>query len=245
LPWLVMLIPSIAVLIRLCVVQLTTRAQSVINGGEPIAEFGYGYFVDAISTGLILIYILLIGFGAFSFSADRDSGVVRHLVIRSMSRRALVLAKFIALCCLAVLSVLLMLGTAIIVTIALWDLGPVVEDGFEIIGEQDILAEIKLGLQLALTPLPAALAFGVFVSVLSRSATQAVALAVGITLIIDLFKGTLGNVANYIFASFQPSLLDQSYLHDVSKIVRGFSDVLIDERVYQLNLWLPMNQPTA
>jgi len=46
-------------------------------------------------------------------------------------------------------------------------------------------------------------------------------------------------MANYLYASFQPSLIDQSYLQSVSRIVRGYSDVLIDDSVLQLNMWVP------
>ena len=45
----------------------------------------------------------------------------------------------------------------------------------------------------------------------------------------------LGDYAYYLYASFQPALIDQSYLQDVSRLVRGYSDVLIDDRVNQLN----------
>ena len=84
------------------------------------------------------------------------------------------------------------------------------------------------------------IAFGLLVSVLSQSATQAITTALGITLAIDIFKGLFGDFSHYIYASFQPSLIDQSYLQDVSRIVRGYSDVLIDDRVQQLNMWVPI-----
>ena len=93
---------------------------------------------------------------------------------------------------------------------------------------------------MAIIPIPASIAFGLFISVISQSATQAVTTALGITLAIDIFKATLGDFAYYLYATFQPSLLDQSYLQDVSRIVRGYSDVLVDERVQLLNIWTPL-----
>ena len=123
---------------------------------------------------------------------------------------------------------------------SLWDFGPVVEDGFELIGEEEIASEIKLGLELALLPLPAAIAFGVLVSVVANSATQAVVSALGLSLVLDVFKGMLGEYAYYLYATFQPSLLDQSYLQDVGRLVRGYSDVLVDERFLELNQWVPL-----
>ena len=91
-------------------------------------------------------------------------------------------------------------------------------------------------------PLPAALAFGMMISVLAQSATQAVTSALGVTLALDVFKGVLGDKAYYLYASFQPSLIDRSYLQDVSRLVRGYSDVLIDPRMLQLNEWVPWPQ---
>jgi hypothetical protein len=121
----------------------------------------------------------------------------------------------------------------------LWEFGPIVEDGFELISEAEIREEIVLGLLLAIVPIPPAIAFGLLISVSAHSTTQAITTALGITLAIDIFKSTLGDFSHYLYATFQPSLLDQSYLQDVSRIVRGFSDVLVDERVQQLNWWVP------
>ena len=52
----------------------------------------------------------------------------------------------------------------------------------------------------------------------------------------------LGDAARYLYASFQPSLIDQSYLQDVGRLVRGYSDVMIDPQVLSLNAWVPLPQ---
>lgn len=239
-PWLLAIIPAAAVFLRLLLVKLTGGAADGGNGPETVN--GYGYMVDGFVTGFTLLYLVFIAYAAYSFAVDRDLGVVRHLVIRRVSRRALLSAKLVLLHALALLAVAAVLLTSLLLTRLFWDLGPVVEDGFEIIDVQTIHQEIRLGLLLALLPLPACLALGLLVSVLARSATQAVALAVGFTLVVDIFKNVLGDAAHYFYASFQPSLIDQSYLSDVARIVRGYSDVLIDQSVYHLNLWVPLPQ---
>lgn len=241
-PWLLTALPAVAVVVRLLLVKLTVAGAATSGRGADSSATGYGYMVDGFSTGLTLLYIIFIAYAAYNFAVDRDHGVIRHLIIRRVSRRALLLAKFLVLNMLALLAVTTVLLTSLIVARLFWDLGPVVEDGFEIIGTAAIQEEIRMGLVLALLPLPAALALGVLLSVMARSATQAVAFAVGITLLADIFKGVLGTAANYFYATFQPSLMDQSYLGDVARIVRGYSDVLIDQSVYQLNLWVPIPQ---
>ena len=244
---LVVILPSLFILLQYLVVKLgetgSAARDSLLGQGsfdELISNNAWGHFVDGLNTGLTLLGLLLVAQAAYSFSMDRDSGALRHLLIRSSGRRAVVFAKLVHLHLLALLAILLLITTSYLASAALWEFGPVVEDGFELISEEEIGIEIRLGLQLALIPLPAAIAFGLLVSVLAHSSTQAVVSALGLSLALDVFKGMLGDYAYYLYATFQPSLLDQSYLQDVSRLVRGYSDVLVDERFLQLNQWVPL-----
>lgn len=243
---LVIVTPALLVALQYFLTRLTaagTEARDNLLGqssfDQALTNNAWGYFVDGLSTGLTLLGLLLVALSAYSFSFDRDTGALRHLLIRRVSRPALVVAKLIYFHLLAVLAIVLLTAVCYFLSGSLWEFGPVVEDGFELIGEQEIREEIALGLRLALLPLPAAIALGVLVSVVANSATSAVTGALGITLAMDIFKGMLGGAANYLYARFQPSLLDQSYLQDVGRLVRGYSDVLVDERLLQLNTWVP------
>lgn len=238
--------PALVAAAQLMLVKLTEAGQQARDTllGESgfeqsVANNAYGFFVDGLTTGLTMLGLLLVAQSAYSFSYDSDIGSIRHILIRRVSRGSVLTAKLIHLHLLALLSVLLLLITSYSMSGMLWEYGAIVEDGFELISEQEIHEEIWLGLRLALVPLPAAIAFGLLISVSSQSATQAVTAALGITLAIDIFKGLLGDMSNYLYASFQPSLIDQSYLQSVSRIVRGYSDILIDDSVLQLNMWVP------
>jgi|TARA_B100000795_G_scaffold189233_1_gene144048 ABC-type transport system involved in multi-copper enzyme maturation permease subunit len=238
--------PALVAAAQLMLVKLTEAGQQARDTllGESgfeqsVANNAYGFFVDGLTTGLTMLGLLLVAQSAYSFSYDSDIGSIRHILIRRVSRGSVLTAKLIHLHLLALLSVLLLLITSYAMSGMLWEYGAIVEDGFELISEQEIHEEIWLGLRLALVPLPAAIAFGLLISVSSQSATQAVTAALGITLAIDIFKGLLGDMSNYLYASFQPSLIDQSYLQSVSRIVRGYSDILIDDSVLQLNMWVP------
>jgi len=200
----------------------------------------YGHFVDGMSTGLTILGLLVVAQAAYSFSYDRDTGIVRHILIRRASRPALILAKLFQINLLAIISITILMIASYLMSGFLWEFGAIIEDGFELISEEEILAEISMGLKLAIVPLPAAIAFGLFVSTIAQSATQAITTALGITLAIDIFKSMLGSYADYLYARFQPSLIDASYLQDVSRIVRGYSDVLVNVDVLQLNLWAPL-----
>ena len=217
------------------------QAQQALMGTElNTANEGYGHWVDALVTGFTALGLLAVALAAHGLAAERDMGTLRHTLIRRTSRGHLVLSKLIALHLIVVLSLLLLLVGSWALSSLLWELGPVIEDGYELIGEAEIRQEIQLGLQLALLPLPAAIAFGLLVSVLAQSATQALTFALGATLAFDVFKTSLGDGATYIYARFQPSLIDASYLGDVARLARGYSDVLIDERLLTLNTWAPL-----
>ena len=114
------------------------------------------------------------------------------------------------------LSLVALIAFTALISSTLWQFGPVVEDGYELIGTQEIHQEILLGLKLALLPLPAAIAFGVLISTFCQNATQAVTVALGVTISLDIFKGLLGDLSHYLYVSFQPSLVDQSYLSSVT-----------------------------
>ncbi|MCY4264530.1 MAG: ABC transporter permease subunit [Gammaproteobacteria bacterium] len=205
-----------------------------------MANNAYGHLVDGLNTGLSLLGLLLVAQAATCFSGERDSGAIRHLLIRCCSRRAVVLAKLLHLHLLGLIALLLLLGSCFLVSSLLWEFGAVAEDGFELISQQEIRHEIRLGLHLALLPLPAAMAMGLLVSVVANSSTQAVVSALGLTLALDLFKSVLGDKALYLYTTYQPSLLDQSYLGEVSRLVRGYSDVLIDPHFLEMNNLVPL-----
>jgi ABC-type transport system involved in multi-copper enzyme maturation permease subunit len=239
--------PSLVAALQLLLVKITETGQASrdsllgrSNVSDEFAANAYGYFVDGLSTGLTILALLLVSLAAYSFSYDRDIGIARHLIIRGISRTAVIAGKLIYIHLLALVSIITLLLSCYLLSGSLWDFGPIVEDGFELISETEIWTEVELGLSLALLPLPAAIGFGMLVSVLSQSATQALSTAIGFTLAIDVFKSTLGDLAYYHYANFQPSLLDQSYLKDVSRLVRGYSDVLVDERFLDFNLWVPL-----
>ena len=244
---LLIFIPSAAAAVQFMASKIadtgTAARDSLMNSvsfDDVTASNAWGHFVDGLDTGITLLFLLLVAQAAYSFSAEVESGTLRHQLIRCSSRRLIVISKLLQLHALALMGVGVLIVSSYLLSGLLWEFGPVVEDGFELISEAEIRSEIALGLRLALTPLPAAIALGLLLSILANTATQAVVSALGITLAMDIFKGMLGDYAYYLYASFQPALIDQSYLQDVGRLVRGYSDVLVDDRVIQFNYWVPI-----
>ena len=213
--------PALVAAAQLLLVRLTEAGQqardSLLGGSNfeaDVANNAYGFFVDSLSTGLTMLGLLLVAQAAYSFSYERDIGSIRHILIRRVSRRSLLSAKLIHLHVLALLSVLLLLVSSYLLSGMLWEYSAIVEDGFELISESEIREEITLGIQLALLPLPAAIAFGLLISVSAQSATQAVSTALGITLAIDIFKGLLGGSGPLSLCEF-PAFPDRPVLFTI------------------------------
>lgn len=216
------------------------RAARGTRAGGAIESNAYGPFTDGISSGLMIAFLLLVVLSTAAFALDRDRGTARVILTRRSSRAGLVLAKFSTLC----LSGLAVFGAAVLASWAasalLYDFGPVVEDGYQIFSAREIRREIAFGLAAALVTLPATLALGLAVSAAARSAAEAVAGGVLLVLGYDALKGLLGDASSWIFLSYLPSLLDRSYLKEVSKLARGFSDAGFQDRERWLNLAVPL-----
>ena len=224
--------------------QLETTAGGLVGGGvaaSPEAS-GYGPFVDGVRFGAVVLYLAVLASAAYSIAFEREQGILRHSLIRRVSRPALVASKFVVLTAFSGMLAMLLLAAAWGTSAYFYDFVPIVEDGYELIGHPEIHEEIWRGMVLAFLPLPAAVGFGILVSVVARSAAQALALAVGASLSFDLFKGLLGDSAGYLYAAYHPSLVDQSYLGEVARIVRGYSDVFVEDAVLRLNQWVPIPQ---
>jgi len=187
-----------------------------------------------------LLSLLLVGLAAYSVSNERENGSLRHVLIRRGNRVATLLARYVYLLGLALLALACLLLSSYLLSGLLFEYGPVTEEGFVLIAEDEIRQEISLGLALALLPLPAAIAFGLLVGVISQSASQALALGLGLTVALDLFKSSIGDWSLYLYARYLPSINDQSYLADVGRLVRGYSDVLVDTQSLSMNQLVPL-----
>lgn len=246
---LVLIAPALIACAQLLMGNLISASQQASDALMGASSFGqidgadaWGALVDAYLTGLTVVGLILVIYAAWSLAADQDSGVLRHILIRRVSRRTAVMTKLTVAHILGVLTLMLMLILSTLFAWLLWDFVPVAEDDYILIATDEIINEIRLGLTLAIIPLPAAIGLGIAISVLASNGTQAIVAALGITLALDILKGLTGGLADYLYITYLPSLLNESYLQDVSRLVRGFSDVMINPDAMQLNYWVPWPQ---
>ena len=122
-----------------------TQAIGSVNSSAETTVTGYGFLVDGLLISFIVTTLLFLGYAAYTFAIDRERGITRHGVVMSISRSELILAKYISLCLLALFSIIITLSGTWLAANLLWDLGPLIEDGYQIIGVGEINAEIILG----------------------------------------------------------------------------------------------------
>jgi hypothetical protein len=199
-------------------------------------------FVDGWLAGLTVATLLLLLLSVRAMAGDRESDLLRVARTRSASRGALVMGR-------ALLGVALVFSAMIVTAAAAWAtarwlyvFGPVVEDGYELVGTGELVRELILATAATLPPLVGTWCFGLLVSCCARTGTGAVAGALALYLGFDLFKEVLGERQYFVFASFNPSFVDNSCLKEFAGIARGFSDAGYPEALYFQNTWLPWPQ---
>ncbi len=200
---------------------------------------GWAPMVEAWRVGLALSALLLLIHGARSVAGDRDSGLLRLASTRTAARPALVLGRALLGPPLVVAAVALT-GLAAWFAAQLWfDFGPLVEDGYVILEPEELRGELWRTLTSAVPALWAVHAFGLLISSTSRGAILAVAVSIAVFLAFDLFKGALGEDRFWVFASYTPSLVDNSAMNEMVGMAHGYSDAGYSEALMRMSLVLP------
>ncbi|MFT5050017.1 MAG: hypothetical protein ACI8QZ_001410 [Chlamydiales bacterium] len=179
---------------------------------------------DGWRAGLVLGVLVLLTFSARSIAGDRETGVLRLAITRSATRGAVLWGRLM-LAPILIVAIVSVTGLAAgLVALRAGDYGPLVEDGYELLSASELREEFTRGLLASLPALWATFAFGLLISCMARSATGAVAGALGAFLAFDLFKDALGQARFFVFASYVPTLADSSPWAELTGVARGFSD---------------------
>ncbi len=237
--WFVLLILCCVSALR-TFVSLQTVAGERSGQEDPLSSGGaWAPLVDGWRVGLVLGALLLLGHAARSIAADREEGLLRLAVTRSIPRGAIVRGR-LALAPFLILALVLCTGLASWATARTGgDFGSFVEDGYEIFTAEELLREVKRAVLAVLPALLATYAFGLMISSLFRSATAALAVALGLFLGFDLFKEILGPSRAWVFANHVPTLSDTSAWSELPNVMRGFSDAGFSDRLYHSALISP------
>ncbi len=234
---------ALLVLAGLSALRVLAAVSSAVTGQDghsPVSSgAAWGPFVDGWRTGLTLGCLGLLVLAARSIAGDLEQGVLRVAVTRSVTRPALILGRLL----LAPAQVLLVIvGTGLaswLVASIYGDFGPFVEDGYEMSSAAELRSELGRAVLAAVPPMIATYAFGLLVSSLARSATEAVVGSLGVFLAFDMFKEALGGAQYWVFASYAPTLADGSALSEMSGVARGYSDAGFSAAFLRMNHIIP------
>ncbi|MFT5285102.1 MAG: ABC-type transport system involved in multi-copper enzyme maturation permease subunit [Planctomycetota bacterium] len=205
----------------------------------PPAGNAYAPLVEGWLAGLTVGTLLLLVHSARTIAGDRESGLLRLARTRSASRNGLVIGRFL-LGTVLVLSLIAFSGLGSWgATTLFFDFGPLVEDGYELISEHELLEELHKAVVASIPALIATYAFGLMISAFGRTATGSVGFCLALFFAFDLFKDVIGAGQVWVFASFAPSLVDKSCLHEMVGIASGYSDAGYTEFVLRMNHVVP------
>jgi hypothetical protein len=201
------------------------RAQSgASRSAEELAGAGWAPLVESWRFGLVLGGLALLIHFARGLAGDHDTGMARLAVTRSVSRSGLVMGRAI-LIPLYVLLLALVTGLSAWLSVsATYELGDLIVDGYTLTTAVELRTELTKSVLVTLPPLLALCSFGLLVSAATRSAVAAVALSAAGFLGYDLFKEVLGQKAVYVFASYVPSIFDESAMAEMVQVALGYSD---------------------
>lgn len=218
------------------------RLEAARSGRELLGlEEGRGWvpMIDAWRVGLALGALLLLIHGARAIAGDRERGVLRLASTRTASRWALAAGRVLLGPFLAV-AVTAICGFTAWATASLWfEFGDLVEDGDVILEAAELRHELWVALGSALPALWGVHALGLLISALSRGGTLAVATSVALFLAFDLFKASLGLARYWCFATFSPSLLDESAMAEMVGMAHGYSDAGYTQALVRMGFLLP------
>lgn len=220
--------------------------RALSRGAEPPAELGpanaWAPWIEGWLAGLTLGALLLLVLAARTLAGDREAGLLPLATTRSVSRGGLVLGRAL-LGVPLVLGLMALTGLASYLTAgAVFEFGPLVEYGFEILSAEELSHETTRAVLASVGPLLTLWVFGISVSSLSASPAVAVGLALTAFLGFDLFKQVLGDGQRWVFASFTPSLVDTSALAELTEVARGLADAGFTEGLWAMNMILPWPQ---
>jgi hypothetical protein len=194
------------------------------DGGDDLGGTGWAPLVESWRFGLVLGALALLIHFARGLAGDRDAQIARLAVTRSVSRGALVTGRAL-LAPIYVLAVVALTGvTAWLSVGATYPFGDLEVDGYTLVTSDELIAELERAILITLPALVALCCTGLLVSVVSRSAVAAVALAATGFLGFDLFKELLGEYAPMVFATWVPSIFDESALAETVQVALGYSD---------------------
>jgi len=135
-----------------------------------------------------LIALLSLIFSAMLVAGETSGGTFRMILPRPITRAEFLSAKILMGVTFSVLLIVFYIFVSLVSSIGIYSFGPIIEDQEVVMTTGVIAGQLALALLFTLLPLMAAVSYGIFMSVLSRSLATAIGASIGILLALDIIK---------------------------------------------------------
>jgi ABC-type transport system involved in multi-copper enzyme maturation permease subunit len=195
---------------------------------------GFLALATSLELSLLLASFLILIQSALAVSWDRSEKTLREPLAGPVLRSEIVLSRWLALELELVLLLLLVALAALATTSALYSFEDITAGAIEpLFYASELRDHTLLGLAYHVPAAAALVTLGLLISVLAGTPAMAAALAAGSLLVLDVGKSLFSGASaapRYLFNSYLPTLFDRtSYLHGVTQLSQGVSDVLWSE----------------
>jgi hypothetical protein len=203
------------------------QAQAGVEDLKPEDIAGWNFWPRVAASSRAAMYfveVVVLALIAGSFPSEISGGVARDPLVRRISRPALTVARSLAAMVLPLTLYGVAVGFAWMTSAALFDGGPILDEGDIIFEEEDVAKPVKLAL---LHGVPAILALGAFAVALSvafRKGVVAVGVGLGIVLSARILHEPLGESAPWFFADTLAGLGPDSFLEQAAGFSLGLSN---------------------
>jgi ABC-type transport system involved in multi-copper enzyme maturation permease subunit len=140
----------------------------------------------AATTSIFPVFSVI--FASALVASETANGTYRNVLARPISRVEFLTAKIAFACAYALLLVALHLVTVFAMATAQFTFGPVVDEGIVVASTGEVIGAFSIAVLLTLVPLFALVCFGIMISTLSKSLTNALGISIGLLIAIEPIK---------------------------------------------------------
>ena len=192
---------------------------------------GFLALTTSLELSLLLASFLILIQSALAVSWDRSEKTIRESLAGPVLRSEIVLSRWLALELELVLLLALVALAALASTSALYRFEDITAGAIEpLFYASELRDHTLLGLAYHVPPAAALVTLGLLISVLASTPAMAAAVSAGSLLVLDVTKSLFSGASSapqFLFNSYLPTLFDRtSYLHGVTQLSQGVSDVL-------------------
>lgn len=225
------------------------NAQTAADGqGAPLPVNGFRFFAIGVRYGLAMGVMFLMLVAGLIVASESGQGTLKMILVRPLHRHDIFGAKVLAAFAYAMVLLVVVAAVAFGVAAGCSDFADVIdpeyddpENPYVFTTALEMWQHVKRALVLLVLPLLATAALGLAVSVTFENPGVASGTALVSFLGLEITKAFLDRreAAWYLFNTYLPTFVDNSYVAVLRGNAEGMSDAIWPEAMWQWNVWVP------